>query len=135
MLKISKLYRPFHLSGSYKDIQEERILTSLYAYHIGHLDVVISRLINDAVLNHMNLYIDSTIMQMHALNEYLVSLFKINLEALLFNYCIHYLEESSINELDESVVKEIEHIVEGATIKTDLDEIIQKVEALTLTNN
>lgn len=76
MLKVNMLYRPFHVKKTYKDISEDKILSVLYMYKSESLEVIISRIINQAVLGHMNLCIDSTIMQMLALCD-VKSLYKL----------------------------------------------------------
>lgn len=130
MLKTNMMYRPFHLEHNYKGMQEEKILKNLYAYQKGTLEVIISKLINCAVIEHMSLNIDSTIMQMHALTEYLVKLFTTNMENLVFNYCIHYLEANNIEEVDEQKAIEIEKMVKRASRKTDLESLGQKLEEI-----
>ena len=130
MLKTNMLYHPFRLEHKYKGIQEEKILTSLYAYQKGTLEVIISKLINCAVIEHMNLNIDSTIMQMHALTEYLVRLFTMNMECLVFNYCIHYLEANNIKQVDEEKAEEIEKMVKGVNKKTNLEILGKKLEEI-----
>ena len=130
MLKTDMLYRPFYLEHNYKGIQEEKIFTSLYAYQKGTLQVIISKLINRAVIEHMNLNIDSTIMQMHTLTQYLVRLFTMNIECLVFNYCIHYLEASNIKEVNEEKAEEIEKMVKGVNKETDLEILGKKLEEI-----
>lgn len=130
MLKVGMLYRPFYLKKSYEDINEEKILSSLYAYKTGTVEMVISRLINEAVLNHMNLCIDSTIMQMLALNEYLSRLFITNFEPLIFNYFIHYLEYKQVEEIEEKVAWKIEELAKTVDMKTELSAIILKLEEI-----
>ena len=75
MKETQLLYKKFHTREKYKDIDEIKILTALYQYSVDSLEAVVSRIINEAVLGHMNLNLDSTIMQMLALNDYLISLF------------------------------------------------------------
>lgn len=130
MLNVRKLYRPFHLKKSYRDIQEEKILTSLYPYKTGTLEMAISRIINEAVMGHMNLNIDSTIMQMLSLNEYLSELFMTNLKTLVFNYLIYHMEYRGIEEIEEVRLDHIEALANQVEMKTDLLELGIKLEAL-----
>ena len=130
MLKVKKLYRPFQLSKSYEDINEEQILSSLYAYQAGTIEMVISRIINDAVLNHMHLCIDSTIMQILALNEYLSELFMMNLESLMFNYLIYALEYQGVEEIEEETVTKVMALAQSVTMKTELHHLLNQLEQL-----
>lgn len=130
MLKIRRLYRPFHLSQSYEDINEEKILSGLYAYQKGTIEMIVSRLINEAVLSHMHLCIDSTIMQMLALNEHLSKLFMTNLEPLIFNYLIHELEFKGIKEIDEKQEKQIEELAKVSHMKTELESLLDQLEGI-----
>lgn len=130
MLTVRMLYRPFHLKKSYKDINEDEILCGLYDYRTGTVEMAVSRLINEAVLSHMHLYIDSTIMQVLALNEYLSALFMTNLESLIFNYLIHKLEYKQIEEVDEKIVSHIEALAQSVDMKTDLETLLVKLEKI-----
>ena len=130
MPKISMLYHTFQMKKTYEDIHEEKILSSLYSYKTGTLDVVVSRIINIAVLEHMNLSIDSTIMQMSALNEYLSQLFMSNFEVLMYNYALHYLEDKGIEEIEEEMVEKLERLSKQIDIKTELEGIILKLDTL-----
>ena len=130
MLKVDRLYRPFHLQKKYEDMDEERILCSLYQYKTGTLENAISRIINEAIMGHMNLYIDSTIMQMLALNEYLSQLFIKNLKSLLFNYLINYMMYNGIEVIEEESLEKINQIVEETTMKTDFESLLLRLEAL-----
>lgn len=130
MHKVNMLYRPFHMKRTYKDIREEKILAALYSYKSESLEVVISRIINQAVLEHMSLCIDSTIMQMLALNDYLTHLFISNLEGLIFNYAINYLVENDIEEIDEKTKEKLEILSKQVDMKTDLLELNIKLEEL-----
>lgn len=128
MLKLHSLYRPFHLKKNYKNIDEEKILSSFYTYKIGNVEEVVAHLINDAVLKHMHIYIDSTIMQVAALNEYLCGIFLDNFEAIMFNYFIYYLEAMKVEEIDEVTYNRLEHLVQTVNMKTPLEELILELE-------
>lgn len=130
MLKVKMLYHPFHLKKSYEDINEEKILSSVYLYKKGTLEEAISRIINEAVLNHMNLNIDSTIMQMHALNEHLSQLFMNNLDIIIFNYLIYNIEYRCIEEVEEEVFTKIQDIASKVSMKTDLDDLNLRLDEL-----
>ena len=130
MLKVNMLYRPFRMKKTYANIREEKILSALYDYKSDSLEVIVSRIINQAVLEHMNLYIDSTIMQMLALNDYLTHLFISNLETLMFNYAIQYLVEHDIEEIDETTKEKLEMLSKQVDMKTDLAELIMKLDEL-----
>ncbi|MBP3888534.1 MAG: hypothetical protein J6F30_12985 [Cellulosilyticum sp.] len=130
MQKISTLYRPFHLKKSYKDINEEQILSSLYTYKNGTVEEVVSRLINEAVLQHMHLYIDSTITQVVALNEYLCSLFMNNLETLMLNYFLYYLETMPMEEIDEETITKLEQLAQSVEMTAPLEELTLKIDEL-----
>lgn len=130
MLKVNMLYRPFHMKKTYKDIREEKILSELYTYKSESLEVIISRIINEAVLGHMNLYIDSTIMQMLALNDYLTHLFMSNLEVLIFNYAINYLVDNGVEEIDEKTQEKLEILSKQVDMKTDFAELNIKLKQL-----
>ena len=130
MQKLSALYRPFNLKKNYEDIDEEKILSSLYEYKTGTIDQVVSHLINDAVLKHMHLSIDSTIMQVVALNEYLSSLFINNLEALMFNYFLYYLETMPIEKIEEEKITKLEQLAQSVEMKTSLEKVIIQLDQL-----
>lgn len=130
MLKVNMLYRPFHVKKTYKDISEEKILSALYMYKSESLEVIISRIINQAVLGHMNLCLDSTIMQMLSLNDYLTHLFMSNLEALIFNYTINYLVDNGIEEIDEKTREKLEILSKQVDMKTDFTELNIRLEEL-----
>lgn len=130
MLKVNMLYRPFRMKKTYKDIREDKILSALYMYKSERLEVIISRIINQAVLGHMNLCIDSTIMQMLALNDYLTHLFMSNLEALIFNYAINYLVDNGVEEIDEKTQEKLEILSKQVDMKTDFTELNIKLEEL-----
>jgi len=118
------------MKKTYENIEEEKILSALYTYKSERLEVIVSRIINQAVLEHMNLYIDSTIMQMLALNDYLTHLFISNIEALIFNYAINYLVDHNIEEIDEITKEKLEILSKQVDMKTDLAELITKLEEL-----
>lgn len=130
MVKVNMLYRPFHMKKTYKDIKEDKILSALYMYKSESLEVIVSRIINQAVLGHMNLCIDSTIMQMLALNDYLTHLFMSNIEALIFNYAINYLVDNGVEEIDEKTQEKLEILSKQVDMKTDFTELNIKLEEL-----
>ena len=123
MLQTSKLYRPFHLKKQYTNMNEETILTSLYVYKEGTLESIISKIINKSVLDHMDLNIDSTIMQVLALNEYLSELFMQNFNILIYNYCVYYFESNGIKELDEMVRERMNELPRAVNMKTELGDL------------
>lgn len=130
MQKISTLYRPLHLKKNYKDINEEQILSNLYTYKNGAIEKVVSRLINEAVLQHMHLYIDSTITQVVALNEYLCSLFMNNLETLMLNYFLYYLETMQMEEIDEETITQLEQLAQSVEMTALLEDLILELDEL-----
>ncbi len=130
MKETQLLYKKFHTREKYKDINEIKILTALYQYSVDSLEVVVSRIINEAVLGHMNLNLDSTIMQMLALNDYLSSLFIRNFEALIYNYLINNLEKQGIEEIDETVEERLCQLVKSVDIKTNLEDLLSTLEEI-----
>lgn len=128
MKETQLLYKKFHTREKYKDINEIKILTALYQYSVDSLEVVVSRIINEAVLGHMNLSLDSTIMQMLALNEYLSSLFLRNFETLIFNYLIYQLEKKGIAEVDETIEEKLFDVVKSVHMKTNLEDLLEILE-------
>lgn len=128
MLKVNSLYRPFRLKETYKGIKEKEILSALYQYQSESLEVIVSRIIHQAVLDHMNLSIDSTLMQMLALNDYLTHLFISNLEALIFNYGLKYLEAHHVKEIDENVKQKLEVLSKQVHMKTDFSDLNLELE-------
>lgn len=130
MKETQLLYKQFHTRDKYKDINEMKILTAIYEYSVDSLEVVVSRLINEAVLSHMNLSLDSTIMQMLALNDYLSSLFIRNFETLIYNYLIHHLEEQGIEEIDDTAEEKIGELVKSVDMKTNLEELLITLEKI-----
>ena len=130
MLKVNMLYCPYHMKKQYADINEEKILGKIYAAHAGTVEEVISKIINEAVLAHMNLNIDSTIMQMLALNDYLTKLFMNNFNILIYNYCIYYLESKGIHEIEEEKEEKIGEIQKAVNMKTELSDLNILLEKL-----
>lgn len=130
MLKVISLYRPFRMKETYKGIKEEAILSALYQYQSERLEVIVSHIIHQAVLDHMNLSIDSTLMQMLALNDYLTHLFISNLEALIFNYALKYLEDHGVEEINEEIKKKLETLSKQVHMKTDFLDLNLELEEL-----
>lgn len=130
MLKVNSLYRPFRMKETYKGLKEEVILSALYQYQSESLEVIVSRIIHQAVLDHMNLSIDSTLMQMLALNDYLTHLFMSNLEALIFNYGLKYMEAHGVEEIDEEVKQGLEALSKQVHMKTDFSDLNLELETL-----
>ncbi|ADZ82997.1 hypothetical protein QTL86_11000 [Cellulosilyticum sp. ST5] len=135
MKETQLLYKKFHTREKYKDIDEIKILTALYQYSVDSLEAVVSRIINEAVLGHMNLNLDSTIMQMLALNDYLSSLFIRNFEALIYNYLINYLEKQGIEEIDETLEEKLDELVKSVDMKTNLEELLAALDELCMVNH
>lgn len=135
MKETQLLYKKFHTREKYKDIDEIKILTALYQYSVDSLEAVVSRIINEAVLGHMNLNLDSTIMQMLALNDYLSSLFIRNFEALIYNYLINYLEKQGIKEIDETLEEKLDELVKSVDMKTNLEELLAALDELCMVNH
>lgn len=130
MLKVSMLYRPYHMKQQYADINESKILEKLYAVSQGTVEETISRIINQAVLDHMNLNIDSTIMQMLALNDYLSGLFMNNFMCLIYNYCVHYLEDKGLKEIEEVKEEKLCELSKSVNMKTELGDLNILLEKL-----
>lgn len=130
MPRLRYLYRPLHLRKNYKEINEEEILCKLYDCRVGTLKLVISKLINEAILSHMNLDINSTITQMLELNNYLTSLFIINLYPLIFNYLLQELEDKQIEEIDEDILRRIEELARSADMETELNLLLVTLEEI-----
>ena len=135
MKETQLLYKKFHTREKYKDIDEIKILTALYQYSVDSLEAVVSRIINEAVLGHMNLNLDSTIMQMLALNDYLSSLFIRNFEALIYNYLINYLEKQGIEEIDDTLEEKLDELVKSVDMKTNLEELLAALDELCMVNH
>lgn len=135
MKETQLLYKKFHTREKYKDIDEIKILTALYQYSVDSLEAVVSRIINEAVLGHMNLNLDSTIMQMLALNDYLSSLFIRNFEALIYNYLINYLEKQGIEEIDETLEEKLYELVKSVDMKTNLEDLLAALDELCMVNH
>lgn len=123
MLKISELYCSYYIKQNYTNIDEAKILTRLYEVIKGTVEKNISKIINQAVLDHMTLDISSTIMQMLELNNYLSQLFIRNFKALIYNYCLHYLQQKGINEISEEEEEKIREISKTITMKTELADL------------
>jgi hypothetical protein len=70
----------------------------------------------------MNLNIDSTIMQMLFLNDYLIGLFMKNFDILMNNYVVHYLQQHEVNLIEEQEVETVKRLVKSINMKTDLQE-------------
>lgn len=83
----------------------------------------------------MNLNLDSTIMQMLALNDYLSSLFIRNFEALIYNYLINYLEKQGIEEIDETLEEKLDELVKSVDMKTNLEELLAALDELCMVNH
>lgn len=130
MKETQLLYKKFHIREKYKDIDEIKILTALYQYSVDSLEAVVSRIINEAVLGHMNLNLDSTIMQMLALNDYLSSLFIRNFETLIYNYLMTYLEKQGIEEIDETLEERLCKLVKSVDMKTNLEDLLAALDEL-----
>ncbi len=130
MKETGLLYKKFHTREKYKDIDEIRILTELYQYSVDSVEVVVSRIINEAVLGHMNLNLDSTIMQMLALNDYLSSLFIRNFEILMYNYLLNQLEDRGIQEIDELLENKLSELAKQVDMKTNLEELLIQLDEL-----
>ncbi|WP_180270728.1 hypothetical protein [Sporanaerobium hydrogeniformans] len=127
MKKLTELYLPLVTKNELKDINEEQILSKLWQEKEGSLEAVISRIINEAVLEYMRLDIDSTIMQMLFLNDYLIGIFMRNFEVLITNYMIHYLEDKKVKELEEDKVKELYEFAKKVDIKLTLEDLTQEI--------
>ncbi|PHV70932.1 hypothetical protein CS063_07890 [Sporanaerobium hydrogeniformans] len=125
--KLTELYLPLVTKNELKDINEEQILSKLWQEKEGSLEAVISRIINEAVLEYMRLDIDSTIMQMLFLNDYLIGIFMRNFEVLITNYMIHYLEDKKVKELEEDKVKELYEFAKKVDIKLTLEDLTQEI--------
>lgn len=130
MLKVSMLYRPYHIKQQFTDINEVKILEKVYLVSQGTVEEVISKIINQAVLDHMNLNIDSTIMQMLALNDYLSSLFMNNFMNLTYNYCVHYLESKGVEEIEEVKEEKLGALSKTVNMKTELGDLNILLEKL-----
>ncbi len=124
------LYRPYHMKQQFTDINEVRILEKVYLMNQGTVEEVISKIINQAVLDHMNLNIDSTIMQMLALNDYLSSLFMNNFKNLIYNYCVHYLESKGTKEIEEVEEEKLCELSKTVNMKTELGDLNILLEKL-----
>lgn len=128
MKKVENLYMKYVTEEKYKNLNEVKILTSIYDMDMGSLQLIISKAINEAVLNHMDLTIDSTIMQVLALNEYLSAMFIRNFDILMHNYVIHYLEKRKIEEITDEQYGKIEKLVLQTDMKDSAEEFIEKIK-------
>jgi len=118
------------MKQQYADINDTKILEKLYAMNEGKVEEVISKIINQAVLDHMNLNIDSTIMQMFSLNDYLGSLFMNNFMCLVYNYCVHYLEAKGVKEIEEVNEEKLCELSKSVNMKTELGDLNILLEKL-----
>ncbi len=123
MVNIQDLYLRLETENKYNDLDEEKILNGLLKVKMGSVESAISNLINQAVLTHMNLNIDSTIMQMLVLNDYLINLFIKNFERLMHNYIIHYLESLNVTSANEEEQHFIKSIISTMDMKTEFEGI------------
>ncbi|MDF2877861.1 MAG: hypothetical protein K0S30_957 [Clostridia bacterium] len=122
MVDIESLYLALKTENKYKNLDEVNILMQTLKATKGSLESVISYIINQAVLAHMNLNIDSTIMQMLFLNDYLIGLFMKNFDILMNNYVVHYLQQHEVNLIEEQEVETVKRLVKSINMKTDLQE-------------
>lgn len=120
MKQVDQLYLRLETENKYTNMHDQDILEAFYEHDDGTLEVVMSGIINEAVLKHMNLNIDSTIMQVMSLNDYLSKLFIRNFEALIYNYIIHILVHLEIGEIEDHEVEEIHALTKCCTLKTNL---------------
>jgi hypothetical protein len=128
MIRINELYLTLETENKYNNLDEEKILTELLQKNTGSLESAISNIINQAVLEHIHLNIDSTIMQMLVLNNYLINLFIKNFDVLMNNYIVHYLELNQITLLAEKDTKVIKKIISELDLKTEFEEIINSIK-------
>ena len=135
MKRVDELYLSYVTEDKYTDLNEKKILTSIYDIKIGSFQSIISKAINDAVLNHMNLAIDSTIMQVLALNKYLSRLFINNFDILIHNYIIHYLEQKAICEVTDDQYGKIEELVLQTDMEDELEIFIDNIESICSVKN
>lgn len=130
MLKVSTLYRPYHKQVPYANVEEENILKRFYKFSQGTVEEVIARIINQAVLEHMDFTVDSTIMQMLSLNDYLSKLFMSNFSLLIYNNCLYYLENKQITEISEETAERISELSKTVTMKTELKDIWKMMDKM-----
>ncbi len=130
MKRVAELYLPLVTKNEFKDIDEEKILSKVWQEREGSLESVISRIINDTVLEHMRLEIDSTIMQMLFLNDYLINVFTKNFGVLVNNYIVYYLESEQITEIEEELVELLQKLVKKVDIKWTLEGLIEAANEL-----
>lgn len=122
MVDIETLYQTLKTENKYKNLDEVNILMQTLKATKGSLESVISYIINQAVLAHMNLNIDSTIMQMLFLNDYLIGLFMKNFDILMNNYVVHYLQQHEVTLIEDQEVEVVKKLVKSIDMKTDLQE-------------
>ncbi|WP_070000833.1 hypothetical protein [Cellulosilyticum sp. I15G10I2] len=127
MTQLKELYLTLETENKYNDLDEMVILTQILEMRAGSVESVISNIINQAVLTHMNLNIDSTIMQMLVLNDYLINSFIKNFDRLMHNYIICYLESQGIEGIQGQDIQTINSIVSGIDMKTELETLIHLV--------
>lgn len=125
MKRAEDFYLSFNMEKKYHKLDEEQILKRIYEFTDGQVEVAVSRIINEAVLAHMNLNIDSTIMQMLSLNDYLIGLFIKNLHILAYNYMVYRLEEMGLETLTDEDIDQITRKVRSVNMKTDLGQLNQ----------
>ncbi len=127
MKKVAELYLPLVTKNEFEDIDEEKILSKVWQEKEGSLESVISRIINDTVLEHMRLEIDSTIMQMLFLNDYLINVFTKNFGVLVTNYIMSYLESEQVYEIQEEQAELLQKLVKKVDIKWTIEGLIKAV--------
>lgn len=112
------------------NLDEKKILNRLMNKTTGSLERNISSIINEAVFEQMHVDMDSTIMQVLVLNEYLSKIFKQNFKELMYNYIMNYLEIQQNNDLSMLDEESIEAFIDKITIKTTLEEMREEIEQL-----
>ncbi len=120
-MQLKELHLILETENKYKDLDDMSILTQLKEVRAGSIESVISNIINQAVLTHMDLNIDSTIMQMLVLSNYLINLFIKNFDRLMNNYIIYYLEAHQVEKIEEQDVEVIKSITQKIDMKTELE--------------
>lgn len=128
MKDVQTLYKQLYTEHRYVGLDEVKILTSLYSYTTCPMDWVIAQIINEAVINHMSVKIDSTLMQIMALSEYLSQLFINNFHNLVHNYILHYLEQRSVRELNDYQMEKIQRLSRQVHKGTALEELIDVIQ-------
>ena len=127
MRRISELYLPLKTEHKYCDLNEEQILLEILKVTEGTIESAISNIINQTVLTHIHLNIDSTIMQMLTLNDYFTHLFMKNFNILMNNYVLNYLQTHNIDKVDERDLENIKITAESADMKTEFESLIEKI--------